>query len=193
MRYTAGMKLARLTCIFFAALSFFSCATTRSKNTVYLTDRKALPLLAPADISQPVDCLQTITADFRGKQITAQCLLLADESQIFMTVLNEFGTTIASLIYNADGASLESSLFPRQDFSQYIIFDIQLCYYKSEALRQALAAAGLRFERHNASDGREIRSVFDGKSEIIRIKKDSGSIQCTNLLRGYQYTLTTLQ
>ncbi|MCR5724049.1 MAG: DUF3261 domain-containing protein [Treponema sp.] len=189
------MKLVRFTLVLFAALSFFSCASTRTRaeNAVHLTDRKAISLLAPSAISQPVDCVQTITADFRGKQITAQCLLLADESQIFMTVLNEFGTTIASLIYNADGAFLESSLFPRQDFSQYIIFDIQLCYYKSEALRQALAAAGLRFELHNASDAREIRSVFDGKTEIIRIEKDSGSIQCTNLLRGYQYTLTTLQ
>ena len=191
--------VAAFVCI--AALSFASCASTRtassahsapnaaeSLNPVYVTNRKRVALLPPSAIGAPLDAVQHITADFRGQAFAADCLLVADERQLFMTVLNDFGTTLATLAYDSSGVSFESSVFPAQMKAEYVVFDVQLCFFRPDALMAALMAASLRMEVASER-GAEIRSVYDGRKEIIRIEKTAGRIVYQNLLRGYRYTL----
>ena len=156
---------------------------------VYLTDKKAVSLLPTSALASPIDAYQHLVADFRGRTFETDCLLLADQHQLFMTILNEFGSTLGSLVYTADELSFETSLFPKQIPAEYIVFDVQLCYYRLADLQQALSAAGLRLEETVGSDG-ETRTVYDGRKELVCIEKSSGAITCTNFLRGYRYTLT---
>lgn len=185
-------------------LTFASCATAHGTalaaastagtglNPVYLTNKKRVTVLSPSAVERPVDVMQRITADFRGRAFSSDCLLVADEDQLFMAILNEFGTTMGELSYDGENTVFESSLFPPQLKAEYVVFDVQLCYYRADVLREALSAAGLRFvvgTSDGDSSNTETRSVYDGKKEIIHIEKTADKIVYKNLLRGYSYTL----
>lgn len=159
-------------------------------NPVYITDKKRVQLLPTEAIEKPVDALQRITATFRGNAFTADCLLLADDHQLFMTVLNEFGTTLASLVYGDGNVSFDSTVFPKDLKAEYIVFDVQLCFYSVSALKKALESAGLRLDVTVDSQNTETRAIYSGKKLIASIEKKAGLITYKNVLRAYSYTLS---
>ena len=57
-------------------------------------------------MSGTVDSLQKMTANFgKDNSFDFDVYVISDSSQLSMTILNEFGTTMASLFY--DGLSLD--------------------------------------------------------------------------------------
>lgn len=191
-----GLRSALCVC---AVMLFFSCASTRARvqmpaeQAVYVTNEKKVALLPPDAIEQSVDAMQHIVAEFRGNTIASDTLLLADEHQIFMTILNSFGTTIGSLVYSDGAVSFESAVLPKSIRASYIVFDIQLCFYRPDALSNALSEAALRFACTADESGAEIRTVYDGEKLLCRIEKHGATISVHNFERNYQYTLTSLE
>ena len=210
MKHSAWKKRAATICgLGLVTLLCAACATTKAAatadesaeapadaariNPVYVTNRKKILPLPTTAIEKPLDIMQHMSASFKGNSFSADCLVLADERQLFMAILNEFGTTVGSLVYGDEGVDFESAVFPKQLKAEYIVLDVQLCFYRVDMLQRALEKAGLRLEVRIADNvgasSTETRTVYDGKKKLIVIEKAAGVIRYENLLRGYSYTL----
>ena len=81
-------------------------------------------------------------------------------------------------------------MFPPSFRAEYLAADFQFCFYRPEALREALAKCGLAFELLDDAVSRtEIRRIREGKQIIIEIEKTADLVHYRNFLRGYAYTL----
>ena len=141
-----------------------------------------------------VDSLQKMTANFgKDNSFDFDVYVISDSSQLSMTILNEFGTTMASLFY--DGASLDfdSVIFPKQLKAEYIVADFQFCLYNVDDLKPALEKIGVNLEVTSEPAGDEIAEVrtLSKKGKVIsKITKTALSIKYENFLRGYSYILS---
>ena len=162
-------------------------------NTVAVTEHATYTLLPTTAVEKKIDTVQHFKAQFGKKEIESDCLLIADEEKLIMTIMNNFGTTMGELNYNNDLIVFNSELFPKGVKAAYIVADIQFCLYRADLIQAALEKVGLRceFSGTNATNGTEekIRRIYDGEKEIIHIEKSSGKITYTNFLRDYAYTL----
>ena len=144
-----------------------------------------------------VDCLQKMTADFgKGNSFDFDVYVISDKTQLSMTVLNEFGTTMASLFY--DGASLDfdSMIFPKNIKAEYIVADFQFILYNVEDLKPALEKIGVNLEvTSEPVDGEvaEVRTLSKKGKVISKITKTALTIKYENFLRGYGYTLSEVE
>lgn len=144
-----------------------------------------------------VDCLQKMTADFgKGNSFDFDVYVISDKTQLSMTVLNEFGTTMASLFY--DGASLDfdSMIFPKNLKAEYIVADFQFILYNVEDLKPALEKIGVNLEvTSEPVDGEvaEVRTLSKKGKVISKITKTALTIKYENFLRGYGYTLSEVE
>ena len=170
------------------SLCFVSCASGTAvrgnRPFAYLTDSAKYVLLPPDNIEYPMDMAQYISASFMNQEYFFNAWVLADESGMEMTLLNELGANIGDLSYRNGTVSFSSPVFPKNLQPEYIVADFQLCFYNALPLRQALEEIGLFFESTET-----VRRVLQGSTLIVEIKKKSGSVQLVNHLRGYMYTL----
>ena len=200
--YSDGMK-RRAFLISAVCVLLVSCGSTKVAeesgakfNAVYVTDKAKFALLPTSAIEKKIDALQHIKAQFGEKEFESDCLLVADDEKLIMTILNTFGTTMGELNYNNDLVVFNSELFPKSIKAEYIVADIQFCLYRVDSLQKAFEDIGLRFVV-SIADGEqatiETRSIFDGKKEIARMEKTMAKtgtqIIYTNFLRDYSYTL----
>lgn len=163
-------------------------------NPVYVTNKARFYLLPTSAVEKNSDALQHITARFGAKEFESDVLLIADSEKLSLTILNDFGATMGELNYNNDLVVFNSELFPAAIKAEYIAADVQFCLYRADQLQAALEAIGLQFvvaiaDGEDASGSKEIRSIFDGKKEIVHIEKTNEQITYTNFLRDYSYTL----
>ena len=122
-----------------------------------------------------------------------------------MTILNEFGSTMASLFYDGVSLDFDSAVFPENFKSEYIVADFQFCLYDAGEIKSALKKIGLDFDVSTAcgADGDSVESRILSKKDkrISKITKTYGkneksgkeelkSILYENFLRGYSYTLS---
>ena len=112
-----------------------------------------------------------------------------DESGIFITLLNDFGTDMGNLSYDGEEVVFNSAVFPENLKAEYILLDIQNAYYKNQSLQNAYEQVGLTFEEEKTEEG-IIRRVKNGKKIVEEITINLNSIKINNYLRGYQYNLT---
>ena len=144
-----------------------------------------------------VDCLQKMTADFgKGNSFDFDVYVISDKTQLSMTVLNEFGTTMASLFY--DGASLDfdSMIFPKNLKAEYIVADFQFILYNVEDLKPALEKIGVNLEVSSepvVGEVAEVRTLSKKGKVISKITKTALTIKYENFLRGYGYTLSEVE
>ena len=162
-------------------------------NSVALTEHARFTLLPTSAIEKNIDTVQHFKACFADKEFEAECLLIADETKLSMTIMNSFGSTIGELNYNNDLIVFNSELFPKIIPPAYIVADMQFCLYRTDALKAALESCGLTcdFSTSAMPDGsaKETRSISEGDRKIIYIERTGGTITCQNLLRGYSYEL----
>lgn len=198
--YSSAMR--RLLFLFAAfCIMLISCRSAKIEkdengtnlNSVVLTDHAHFTLLPTSAIEKNVDTVQHFKARFSDKEFEAECLLIADETRLSMTIMNSFGSTIGELNYNNDLIVFNSELFPKVIPPAYIVVDIQFCLYRADSLEAELKSSGLEFhvsapDPKNGSE-KEIRSILDGDREIIHIERTGGTITFQNLLRGYSYEL----
>ena len=174
-----------------------SCASSRFESEfspVYVTNTSKYAILPTTSMNGTVDSLQKMTANFgKDNSFDFDVYVISDSSQLSMTILNEFGTTMASLFY--DGASLDfdSVIFPKQLKAEYIVADFQFCLYNVDDLKTALEKIGVNLEVTSEPAGDEIAEVrtLSKKGKVIsKITKTALSIKYENFLRGYSYILS---
>lgn len=177
-----------------AALSLFSCATSKSKAgrfPVRVTNSRVAHLLPPSAASSPVDSYFALSAAFGGKSLFAQAVVQIDGENLFLALFNDFGADIGGLLYDGDSLVFKSMVFPPALKGQYIAFDIQAAFYDAAALKESLAGAGLAFRAFSV-DGGERREIRSGAKLIEEIEIKDGNVRIENRLRGYEYTLEAL-
>jgi hypothetical protein len=136
-----------------------------------------------------MDGPQQISGTYGKQEFVMDAWVKADQDGIDMALFNSFGAGMGELGFQDGEVSFTSGIFPSSLPGEYIIADFQLCFYKAEAVRKNLAAAGLKFKRELQMEQVEVRGVFAGKKEIIRIEKNAETVKYVNFLRGYSYTL----
>ena len=177
-----------------------SCASSRFESEfspVYVTNTSKYAILPTTSMNGTVDSLQKMTANFgKDNSFDFDVYVISDKTQLSMTILNEFGTTMASLFY--DGASLDfdSVIFPKQLKAEYIVADFQFCLYNVDDLKPALEKIGVNLEVTSEPAGNEIAEVrtLSKKGKVIsKITKTALSIKYENFLRGYSYILSEVE
>ena len=184
-----------------------SCASTRFESDfapVYVTNTSKYTLLPPSEMDGSIDGVERMTAAFGAQTFEFDVYVISDATQLSMTIFNEFGTTMGSLLYDGAALDFESAVFPQNLKAEYIVADFQLCLYRTDSLKAALANIGVDFEVAIAdgTDGTatETRTLTKKGKPISKITKtyasgENGkeklqSIHYENTLRGYSYTLT---
>ena len=192
---------ARACAMAFAILLFFSsCAGTSHRESsfspVYVTDTKKLQVLPPRYMNGRLDELQFFSGNFSGRNFYFQTYIQADKKGLSLTILNEMGFEMGSLSYTETDLSFSSSYFPQGLKAEYMLLDLQNCYYDVDMLRESYAAAGLEFST-STTEGTETRRIQDGDTIIEEItieKREKGrkDIRIANNLRSYSYELRTI-
>ena len=189
------------------SILFVSCASTRFESDfapVYVTNTSKYALLPPSEMDGAIDGVERMTMTFGAQSFEADVYVISDGSQLSMTIFNEFGTTMGSLLYDGAALDFDSAVLPQNVKAEYIVADFQLCLYRADSLKAALANIGVDFEVSIAdgTDGTatETRTLTKKGKPISKITKtyssrgENGkeklqSIHYENTLRGYSYTL----
>ena len=174
-----------------------SCASSRFESEfspVYVTNTSKYAILPTTSMSGTVDSLQKMTANFgKDNSFDFDVYVISDSSQLSMTILNEFGTTMASLFYDGLSLDFDSVIFPKELKAEYIVADFQFCLYNVDDLKPALEKIGVNLEVTSEPSGDEIAEVrtLSKKGKVIsKITKTALSIKYENFLRGYSYILS---
>jgi hypothetical protein len=180
-------------CAFVSYLSV-SCATTGNRAVgrsypVYITNMKKVYLLPAGCMSGTVDALQLLTGTYGKNSFSIQAYIRANQSGIFVSLLNDFGTDMGKLDYTDGNITFASAVFPSSFKPQYIISDFQNVYYDAGALARYYAESSLAFTAETAADGTELRRICDGENCIEEIRKNGGTVTIVNNLRNYTYQL----
>lgn len=71
---------------------------------------------------------------------------------------------------------------------EYILSDIQFCYYPKEALERNFSNAGFSFVEENRGNVL-VRKLFDGNLPILEMERTEKKISLKNDLRHYSYAI----
>ena len=184
-------------------LALASCASTKTEtklNKVYVTNTTKVDLLPVSAIADEIDKYQLFQGTFGDKQMNAQAYVKANQDGIEVVLMNDFGGEVGTISYDGVNATMESSIIPEKMKPEYIILDLQNAYASTEKLKEHYSKYDLEFaeiktnittnnggiriaERAIAKDGKVIETITIG----------NGVITITNLLRGYEYRLTTAE
>jgi hypothetical protein len=194
-KYFIGRSLPGIV-IIMLILGAASCATQPKASPyspVYITENSKYILLPPSDIEVPLDMPQQIAGRYGKQEFVMDAWALADEEGITLAILNSFGANMGELKFSEGALSFSSPLLPSSIKPEYIVADFQFCFYRADALADALKACGLDFaaeQRLTESDGYiEVRTIAEGERIIIEIEKTVSAVRYQNHLRGYAYTL----
>ena len=98
-------------------LLLFSCTSTNiSPNTekqVYLTDSAAVTLLPTAATKNDIQMFQSVVGNYAGKSFQMDAFLILNQDEINVTLLNSFGTTMGTLLYNPATLDFDSPVLPK--------------------------------------------------------------------------------
>lgn len=187
--------------VFVILFVFSGCVSSKvqneepSLNPVYVTNSKKIMLLPTSDLQENKDVEQILSGKYGNQDFSFLCYLLIDENGIFLSLLNEFGVGLGNLSYDGSAAVFDSAFFPKNLKAEYIIFDLQLAYYSSDALENAFDGIGMTFVSEKNDDNgieKETRKVFDGKKLVEQIEINGNEIKIQNFLRNYSYNLEEL-
>lgn len=164
------------------AMLLVSCASVKRdmRYPVHVTNTCVVDLLAPADISSPVDALFSLTMAAGENAFSAIAYLTADSTGVYASLMNDFGMDMASISYDGESLTLDSDVLSKNLPPQYIVADLQFALYREDAVRAALEDAGLTFKAEGTK-----RAILKGKKIIEEIESDGSNITVHNLLRDY--------
>lgn len=170
---------------------FTSCVSVKKLpdlNPIYVTNMKQINLLPTAALASDIDTMMQLNGQFGDQNFTVLVYVQADDTVIYMSLMNDFGTEMGELVYDGASVAFDSALFPPELPTEYIINDFQNAFYKPEEITANLNASKLKFEVEKIENG-EIRRVLDGKKIIEEITIKDDTVQVKNLLRGYKFDL----
>lgn len=181
-----AVRLCALLCV------LASCAgTPRAKrpDPVFLTNRASLSLLPPADMEGTIDKPQRIEGAYGDRSFSFLVYVKADANGIDFLVLNDLGSEMARLVYDANGLSSSGPAIAGGLPAAYVIADFQLSYYRVDALARALAPIGLGVVETVLGDS-TVREILSPDGVVAHIEKRADGLRYENRLRGYAYDIT---
>lgn len=181
--------------LIFCSLIFFSCESSKNiedkaTSKVFVTNSKSINILKPDCIAKNIDDIFLLSAKFGDTKFNIISYMQANENGIYLELLNDFGNSMGSLIYENNYVYLDCSFIPKKLKGEYIINDLQFVFYKTEFLEQNYENANLKFICNN-NDEVEERFIYSGKKLIEKAEIQKDKIIITNYLRNYEYTLTS--
>jgi hypothetical protein len=174
--------------------AFCSCATLKERkpSPVRLTNTAKFVLLPPDKLAKPIDSPCQIEGSYGGQEFIFDAYTLANETTVNLALFSGAGAKIASVQYNGETVSIDSSFLPQNAKPEYIIADFQIIFYDAAAIANDLNRIGLGFtsvinETENGAE--EIRTVLNHNDDIITVVKTESRVDYINRLRGYTYTI----
>ncbi len=157
-------------------------------NKVYVTDTIPVDLLSPDCITENIEQMQLFEGNFGKNSFSSFLILSADKSKIEILMVNEMGIQIGSVFYDGQECIMDSSFFPKNLKSEYIILDLQNVYADSTILKEHYKKYGIDF----VDQGNKRQLIKNGKL-IEEITKEEEKITIKNDLRSYTYVLKLLK
>lgn len=160
-------------------LGLASCSTNKNVNAavsyrVYTTNTKRVTLLPPNAMSQNINSLYLMNAEFGNDEFSVLAYVTADGNGISADLLSDFGTNLGTLVYDEKGViTLDSEIFPKSLPPEYVVIDFQNTFYDAEKLQAAYEKSRLKFEVEFSEEEDcvvETRRIFNGKKLIEEIK-----------------------
>ena len=193
--------------VLLCGMFFSSChhALVKSDSTpVYYSDSKFVNLLPTKAMSGSIDEVQHMEGVFNNgagsetdaspTSFSSDVWVRANDSILSVVLFGSFGTTVAELTFAHDSIHFSSSVMDVEKMkAEYVLADLQACYYPFEPLQQNFEKAGFAFseKRSGANYGADFDRVLteNGKT-IFRINRTGNEINFVNELRQYQYHIT---
>lgn len=179
--------------LYFFCFFLTSCNNNPHKiqtSPVFYTDNVSVPLLAPKNFTHSIDALQHIDAQHNGKNYSMDAALQMNDSLVYLVLIGSFGTSLGEIYYAGDSISFKSSVIDaKKTKAEYIVADIQLCFYDFKILASHFREYGFFLEQ-KFKDGVETRTLYKGKEAIVSVEKNEETVSLQNLLRNYSYKIT---
>lgn len=172
------LKIFTAACVVLV-LGLVSCATNKNVNAavtyrVYTTNTKRVTLLPPNAMSQNINSLYLMNAEFGNDEFSVLAYVTADGNGISADLLSDFGTNLGTLVYDENGViTLDSEIFPKSLPPEYVVMDFQNAFYDAEKLQAAYEKSRLKFDVEFSEEEDcvvETRRIFDKEKLIEEIK-----------------------
>lgn len=160
----------------------------RHPAPVYVTNTQRFSLLPPDNLEAPFEAEQLLSGRFGENTFVLRSFLQMTDDTLLLSLFNDFGTGLGTLLYDGKTVSFESNVFSKAIKAEYIAADLQFAYYRADRIQRALAAAGVAFTVERTADS-EVRTLKSGDILIEEIIKSSGTVTFKNHLRRYEYAL----
>jgi len=161
---------------------------TATDGIVFLTDETHIEVMAPVFIEKPLDELQKLIAIYGDREFSMTAYIVADEMGIRMICMGEMGQELFDLDFSSQGTFFSGIIGTGSISPEYIVMDLQLVYYKAEALRKHLDDVGLKLIVQEELAGQQ-RTVHSNGKVVIEILRNDREVIFENHLRGYRYSI----
>lgn len=173
-----------------------SCASRSSfvsdQYPVYYSDLHFVHLIDPAKNPTKIEERQNMTGAYGDKKFSAESWMLLDSASMRIMLFSSMGNTLAEISYTQDSITFESRWMDAKKIKpEYILADIQFCYYPTNVLKENFERADLEFSEVELSD-RKVRTLSESGREILRMEKIGNRISLKNELRKYSYQVESL-
>ena len=162
---------------------------------VYYSNSRAVELLPTSAMTTSMDMAQHLEGTFikdDGSETSfdGDTWVRANDSILSVFLFSGFGTTIAELTYAGDSVVFESSVMDVKKMkAEYVLADLQVCFYPFEALKKNFEGAGFVFEQELDGDD-FVRTLSENGTTIMNVQKKGSEILLVNELRRYRYHIT---
>lgn len=197
MAYKREQRLKKHALALVALLTgIFVCACHNSHGSlstmpVYYTDDSPVELLNITKNKVSIDAPQHIEGTYGGKTYSVDAWMRMNDTLLDIVLFSGFGNTIAELKFTSDSLKFESSVMDtKKGKAEYIVSDIQLCYFSMDILEPHYKANGYTLTQDIDGDTTKRTLSKDGK-EILTVTQSGSTILLKNSFRNYSYTITT--
>lgn len=175
------------------ALLAVGCSSERafvgSSAQIFYSDTRFVSLISPQENSLFTEENQHISGTFGDRSFSAESWMRLNDSAIHLMLFGSLGNTLAELIYTKDSVSFKSSLFDGKKIKpEYILADVQFCYYPREVLERHFRNVGFSFVEERQGDVLT-RKLLENETLILKMEKTAKRILLKNELRNYSYSI----
>ncbi len=164
-------------------------ALVGSSARIFYSDARSVSLISPRENTFLAEENQHLSGNFGDRSFSAESWMLLSDSIIHVMLFGNIGNTIAELVYTEDSISFRSSVMDARKIKpEYILADIQFCYYPKEALERNFSSAGFSFVEERRGNVLT-RKLQENETPILRMERTANRIFLKNELRNYSYSI----
>ncbi|MCR5290027.1 MAG: DUF3261 domain-containing protein [Treponema sp.] len=166
-----------------------------------MTKKAYFTLMPPEYIAESIPDMVIMNAAFQSQNVSLPVCVNADKTALYFTFLNEFGLSLAELLYTGIAIEFDSKMQALMGMipPEYIIADFQYCYYDISSIASQLARQKIKVTVERKDNGMsEIRRFYNGMHKnapcIIEITKTVDAVSHKRTVcfinKVFQYTYT---